>query len=116
MNHEFFFIKSTTLPQGTDFILSGAAPYFVFRVFQFHSTEEMARFGALYQISEIASRVPGYNILICFVGHLEGIKEKPATWATTPFEAAQLMDELISFYEKERIVGKESRQRKYKAG
>lgn len=109
---ELVFVNSKELPGG-EVILHTLSPYMAARVFKFESGDAMEDFIKKHNLFGNSVHVPGYNILICYVGTIHNISEKVMLGHNVPSEAKQFLQTATEFYEKERIEGNESRQKKY---
>lgn len=98
---------------GGELILFTKDPHFVFRVYKFESYKAKEEFAIKHNVVLDAEHVPGYNILICYVGTIENIREKVVLGHLVPAHAKEILKDTIEFYEKERIKGNETRLKKY---
>lgn len=106
------FINSNQLPGG-ELILSTTVPYYIARVYKFNDAKAMENFAIKYNVILDAEHVPGYNILICYVGNIEFVTEAPILGHNINQTAKEFLKKVISFYEKERIKGNETRLKRY---
>ena len=109
----FVFLKGEIF-HGSELILHTVEPYPIFRVYQFHSDNEMESFIIKYNLLNGCTQIPGYNIALCYVGTLDNVNEVPVLGHSIPKEIKSVQQPLADYYETERITGNESRQKKYK--
>ena len=109
---EFIFISHSELPGG-ECILSTRPPYFIVRAYKFEGDEPRANFSIKNNLLNDCIKVPGYNILLTYIGTLDFINNAPVLGHNVPAAAKNRFTELLKFYEHERIEGNKSRLKKF---
>lgn len=110
---EFVFINSKDLAGG-EYILSTRPPYYVLRAYRFEDPQSFENFIVKNNILNDCVEVPGYNILVAYIGTIEQVSLSPILGHNVPRELINNFTNLLNFYEKERIKGNESRLKKYR--
>lgn len=107
---KFVFINSPEFP-GIEFILCTNPPFYIYRVYQFHSKEDLEKFSLKHTIfANFTSE--GYNIILTSAGHLENFQLTPPR-ENIPLEYQ--IPGLKLWYFDNRIKGNETRMKKYKS-
>lgn len=112
---EFVFIQSKELASG-ELILCTRKPYVLIRAYRFEDNKGLEYFLKKYNLLDFAQPAPGYNILLCHVGHLSNPASGPLIGMGLKFTEPELITTIkdaIIFYEENRIKGNETRLKKY---
>jgi hypothetical protein len=109
---QFEFFKPTEAP-GLEFIRARTDPFGVFRAFKFENEKALEAFIVKYNILNDCVFVDHYNILICYVGTVNRFSTAPVLGHNVPQNIKASFPELKSFYEKKRIKGNETRNKKF---
>jgi hypothetical protein len=108
----FAFLSSKQF-EGCEFIVELWEPCEVFRPFKFPNNEALEDFMKKYNLLNECVVVAGYNILICYVGNILKFSSVPVLGHNVPRSTKSTFEDLKKFYEKERINGNETRNKKF---
>lgn len=109
---DFVFLSHKDLPGG-EVIFQTKQPFAIARAFKFQSEKELESFMIKYNLHGSVALVPGYNIILCYIGTIEGINELVVLGHNVPIAILPILNQMNFFYEKERINGNESRNKKF---
>lgn len=114
MTPDFFYMENKAINSGAGLIMATATGLPIFKIFKFETPELMARFLDKYQLQGIAAIVPGYRIVLAYIGDLSDLKDTPVISGGKFNWNNNFLNEMISFYESEKIKGSESRNKRYR--
>ena len=106
------FLESKEIP-GFNLILCTEAPYNVGRPFRFDNDYDEQVFLKKYNLEDRCVIVPLYRIVLVWVGTIDDISDPAPAGSAVTLQHMQDLNKMLSFYEKERIKGNESRLKKY---
>lgn len=109
---KYVFLNSPEFP-GIEFILSTKSPFNIYRIYQFHSKDDMEIFCSKHTIFGNFTN-EGYNIVFASAGTLTNFNLKPVDKLQDPVVLEYQMPELKQWYFDNRIKGNETRMKKYK--
>jgi hypothetical protein len=109
---EFVCLNSKSF-KGYEYILSTSQPFSLFRVYQFNDYRDLEGLQVKYNLLNNCLRIPNYNILLVYFGTLETVREAPVLGHLVDQSVKNQFENLLEFYDKERINGNESRFKKY---
>lgn len=110
---DFVFIQSEDLPGG-ELILQTKGEYYIFRAFKFLDRFSMENFLKNHNLLNDCIKIPGFRILICYIGNISHISEKVLLGQSVPMGAKRFFAQLTHFYETERTHQFEGRLKKFK--
>jgi hypothetical protein len=110
---EFEFFKPNDNP-GQEFVKGKTSPSEVFRAFKFDSNEALESFVVKYNIFNDCVTIDNFNILLCYVGTTNKFASLPVLGHNVPANAKSKFIALKNFYEKSRIEGNETRNKKFR--
>lgn len=105
---ELVFIQHKDLKR-TELILRTRPPYEVARAILFKSEQELDDYIIKHNLHGSHAAIPGYWIILCYLGTIENINEKIVLGHLVPGTALETLKKMGNFYLENRVKGNESR-------
>ena len=92
--------------KGIGFLMTNYPPYNIGKPYRFEDNVAMDNFIRNHGLTGNCSIIPGYNILVAWVGTKDSRYDKPPSGANVPVDSISDLQKMATYYWKEKLEGR----------